>query len=90
MADLFRSEHRGDALVLWNCNAARRNALSPEYYDGVIHGLRRAAEALDVSAVVLAGEGAFFCAGGTLALGAAPALRCFLLNVSAPVLCWGR
>ncbi len=68
MADLFRSEHRGDALVLWNCNVARRNALSPEYYAGLINGLRRAAETPEVAAVVLAGEGGFFCAGGDLTL----------------------
>ncbi|TNJ44428.1 oxepin-CoA hydrolase, alternative type [Phaeobacter sp. B1627] len=68
MGDLFRSEHRGDHVILWNCNGARRNALSPDYYAGVITGLEAAADDPSTAAVILAGEGDFFCAGGDLTL----------------------
>ncbi len=49
-----------------DCNAARRNALSPEYYQGLVAGLAKANESPDIAAVILAGEGGFFCAGGDL------------------------
>ncbi|OIQ32754.1 MAG: enoyl-CoA hydratase [Alphaproteobacteria bacterium MedPE-SWcel] len=68
MGELFRREHRGDYVILWNCNGARRNALSPDYYAGVIAGLQAAAEDPSTAAVILAGEGDFFCAGGDLTL----------------------
>ncbi|MBJ3764181.1 enoyl-CoA hydratase/isomerase family protein [Maribius pontilimi] len=60
-----RIEHRGDALIVWNVNAARRNALTPEYYAAVVEACERAAVP-GIAAVVLTGEGDFFCAGGDL------------------------
>lgn len=66
MASLFRSTPGDGYVVLWNCNGARRNALSPEYYAGLISGLEAASADQSCAAVVLAGEGNFFCAGGDL------------------------
>lgn len=56
----------GHALVVENRNAARRNALTPDYYDGLHAALRQAAETPRIGAVILTGEGGFFCAGGDL------------------------
>lgn len=63
---LFRKIRHGNHLELWNSNAATRNALSPEYYSGVLDGLREAGKVPEIAAVVLAGEGGFFCSGGDL------------------------
>nr|WP_111297683.1 enoyl-CoA hydratase family protein [Paracoccus saliphilus] len=56
----------GDRLVVENRNAARRNALTPEFYDGLHQALRMAADEPRIGAVILMGEGDFFCAGGDL------------------------
>lgn len=56
----------GDRLVVENRNAARRNALTPEFYDGLHHALRLAADEPRIGAVILMGEGDYFCAGGDL------------------------
>lgn len=66
MSDLYRHEIREHTLIIWNCNAGMRNALSYEYYQGVLAGLERAAEDAGIASVVLAGEGGFFCSGGNL------------------------
>ncbi|MBO9413567.1 MULTISPECIES: enoyl-CoA hydratase family protein [unclassified Ruegeria] len=66
MTDTVKTERRGHALIIWNCNAAMRNALTPAYYSGVIAGVQQAAADDGVAAIVLAGEGDFFCAGGDL------------------------
>lgn len=58
----------GDRLVVENRNAARRNALTPEFYDGLHHALRLAADSPRIGAVLLMGEGDFFCAGGDLSM----------------------
>lgn len=68
MSNLFRRELRGQTLILWNTNAETRNALSPDYYKGVLDGLKEAAESPDIAAVILTGEGGFFCSGGDLNL----------------------
>ncbi|WP_420411163.1 oxepin-CoA hydrolase, alternative type [Roseibium sp.] len=68
MSAFFRKEVRPDHLILWNTNTARRNALSPEYYDGLLEGLAEAAETPSITAVILAGEGDYFCSGGDLNL----------------------
>lgn len=57
---------QGNALLVENRNAARRNVLTPEYYDGLHRALRVAAETPRIGAVILTGEGGFFCAGGDL------------------------
>lgn len=66
MSETYRIEKRGHALIIWNENAAMRNALTPGYYEGVVQGVRQAAEDNDIAAVVLAGAGDFFCSGGDL------------------------
>lgn len=63
---LFRKDRHPDHLVLWNTNAATRNALSPEYYAGLLDGLREAETDPDIAVVILAGDGGFFCSGGDL------------------------
>ncbi|UWQ81819.1 enoyl-CoA hydratase/isomerase family protein (plasmid) [Leisingera sp. S132] len=66
MSALYRHEVRGGTLVIWNCNTGMRNALSYEYYHGLQDGLARAARDPAIAAVILAGEGGFFCSGGNL------------------------
>lgn len=66
MSDLYRIEIRETALIIWNCNPTMRNALSPDYYQGLLHGIKQAAADPSIAAVVLAGEGGFFCSGGNL------------------------
>ncbi|WP_108501959.1 oxepin-CoA hydrolase, alternative type [Paracoccus indicus] len=56
----------GDRLVVENRNAARRNALTHEFYDGLHEALQMAADQPRIGAVILMGEGDFFCAGGDL------------------------
>lgn len=66
MNEKCRHEVLDGVLTIWNCNASQRNALTPEYYEGVNAGLKRAAEERDIHAVILVGEGGFFCSGGNL------------------------
>lgn len=66
MSEFWRHEVSEGVLTIWNCNAAQRNALTPEYYEGIRSGLERGAGEKDLHAVVLAGEGGFFCSGGNL------------------------
>ena len=66
MTEKYRHDVTGACLTIWNCNAAMRNALSQSYYDGLMRGLERAARDPEIAAVVLAGEGGFFCSGGDL------------------------
>lgn len=66
MTDSFRKTVHANHIVLWNTNIKMRNALTPEYYEGMIRELRNASEDPSVAAVVLAGEGDFFCSGGNL------------------------
>ena len=60
-----RIEDRGDRLIIWNGNAARRGALSPALY-ACIADVMRQAEEPRIRAVILTSEGDFFCAGGDL------------------------
>lgn len=66
MNDYCEISDLGDRLVVENRNAARRNALTPEYYDGLHAALRMAEAQPRIGAVILTGEGDFFCAGGDL------------------------
>lgn len=66
MSVLHRTEVRDNALIIWNCNPTMRNALSPDYYHGLLEGLDLAKATSSVAAVILAGEGNFFCSGGNL------------------------
>ncbi|AXI48023.1 enoyl-CoA hydratase [Sulfitobacter sp. SK012] len=60
-----RIEDAGDRLIIWNGNAARRGALTPELYDAIAEAMRRAEEPR-IRSVVLTSAGDFFCAGGDL------------------------
>lgn len=60
------TRREGAVLVLSNNNVAARNALTFEFYQGVIAGLEQAVSDPTVGAVVLTGEGGHFCAGGDL------------------------
>lgn len=60
-----RIEDKGDRLIVWNGNAARRGALSPELYDCIARAMEQAQETR-IRAVILTSEGEFFCAGGDL------------------------
>lgn len=60
-----RLEDAGDRLIVWNGNADKRGALSPELYDCIHDAFERAKDAR-VRSVILTSEGDFFCAGGDL------------------------
>jgi len=60
-----RIEDKGDRLIIWNGNTARRGALSPELYDCIARAMEQAQEPR-IRAVILTSEGEFFCAGGDL------------------------
>src|SRR5690606_28068504 len=60
------SERHGAVLLLRISNPEARNALHPDVYRDGAAALRTAAEDHGVRAVVLAGEGEHFCAGGNL------------------------
>jgi enoyl-CoA hydratase/carnithine racemase len=63
---ILLSEMRGPVLLLRLNRPEKRNALSMALCAAVVEALRAAEEDAAVSAVVLAGEGAGFCAGGDL------------------------
>ncbi len=62
-----RIERDPHALIVWNANPDKRNALTPDYYDALTRALAQAPVDGDVGAVILAGDGGYFCAGGDLA-----------------------
>ncbi len=66
MAARLLSERRGEVLLLRISNPQARNALHPDVYRDGAAALRAASEDHGVRAVVLAGEGEHFCAGGNL------------------------
>lgn len=59
-------EQRGRVRVIWLNRPDQRNALSADLVDGLLAELQDAAAADDTGAVVLAGRGRVFCAGGDL------------------------
>ena len=61
---LVRTE--GAVRILVNSNPAARNALRPELYDALSAALLDAAADPEIGAIVLVGDGGFFCAGGDL------------------------
>lgn len=62
---MARIEDRGDRLIIWNGNAAKRGALTPELYNCIAQAMAQA-EDPRIRAVILTSEGGFFCAGGDL------------------------
>ena len=61
---LIRTE--GQVRVLVNSNPAARNAITPALYDALPAALEAAAADPAIGAIVFAGDGDFFCAGGDL------------------------
>lgn len=61
----MRVEDKGDRLIVWNGNAAKRGAITPDYYDAILQACI-AAEDTRIRAVIITSEGDFFCAGGDL------------------------
>jgi len=66
MAARLVSERHGAVLLLRISNPEARNALHPDIYRAGAAALRAAGDDQGVRAVVLAGEGEHFCAGGNL------------------------
>jgi enoyl-CoA hydratase/carnithine racemase len=62
----LKSRTEGRTMVLTLANPSQRNALGPEMYAAGIEALNGAESSNDVRAVVIVGEGAWFCAGGSL------------------------
>ena len=60
-----RVEDKGDRLVVWNGNTAKRGALSPELYACILQAVDQAQDRR-IRAVIITSEGPFFCAGGDL------------------------
>jgi enoyl-CoA hydratase/carnithine racemase len=66
MAAELKSGSQGQTLILTISNPELRNALGPEMYAAGVEALNAADGNPDVRSVVIAGEGAMFCAGGNL------------------------
>ncbi len=66
MSARLLDERRGAVLVLRISNPGARNALHPDVYSAGIDAFTRAAGDAQVRAIVLAGDGEHFCAGGNL------------------------
>ena len=64
MSLIVRTE--GAVRVLVNSNPQARNAITPALYDALPAALEEAAADAAIGAIVLAGDGDFFCAGGDL------------------------
>ena len=65
-AATLRVSRHGRVLQLLISNPAARNALSPDMYGLGRQALRDAADDAGIGAIVIAGEGSTFCAGGNL------------------------
>lgn len=66
MSAELKSTTYGKTLVLTLSNPGHRNALSPEIYAAGVEALSVAESSTEVRSVILTGEGAMFCAGGSL------------------------
>lgn len=66
MSAELKSTSEGHTMVLTLSNPSQRNALGPEMYAAGIEALNGAESSDEVRSVVLVGEGAWFCAGGSL------------------------
>jgi len=66
MTAALRVRTEGAVRVLVNSNPAARNAITPALYDELPAALDEAVRDRAIGAIVLVGEGDFFCAGGDL------------------------
>ncbi|MBJ2159107.1 oxepin-CoA hydrolase, alternative type [Variovorax sp. IB41] len=62
----LKSTSEGSTMVLTIANPTQRNALGPEIYAAGIEALNGAESSAEIRSVVIVGEGAWFCAGGSL------------------------
>ena len=62
----LKSTSEGRTMVLTIANPTQRNALGPEIYAAGIEALNGAESSEEIRSVVIVGEGAWFCAGGSL------------------------
>jgi enoyl-CoA hydratase/carnithine racemase len=62
----LKSTSEGSTMVLTIANPTQRNALGPEIYAAGIEALNGAENSAEIRSVVIVGEGAWFCAGGSL------------------------
>ena len=62
----LKSTSEGSTMVLTLSNPSQRNALGPEMYAAGIEALNGAESSDEIRSVILVGEGAWFCAGGSL------------------------
>jgi enoyl-CoA hydratase/carnithine racemase len=62
----LKSTSEGSTMVLTIANPTQRNALGPEIYAAGIEALNGAEGSAEIRSVVIVGEGAWFCAGGSL------------------------
>lgn len=62
----LRSTTEGSTMVLTISNPSLRNALDPAIYAAGIEALNGAENSSEIRSVVIVGEGAWFCAGGSL------------------------
>ncbi|CAN5690021.1 enoyl-CoA hydratase [soil metagenome] len=62
----LKSTSEGCTMVLTLSNPSQRNALGPEIYAAGIEALNGAESSDEIRSVVIVGEGAWFCAGGSL------------------------
>ena len=66
MTAQLKSSTQDGTMVLLISNPSQRNALGPDMYAAGIETLNRAGDSAEVRSVVLAGEGPWFSAGGSL------------------------
>jgi len=66
MTAQLKSSTQDGTMVLLLSNPTQRNALGPDMYAAGIETLNRAGDSAEVRSVVLAGEGPWFSAGGSL------------------------
>ncbi|RYF76763.1 MAG: enoyl-CoA hydratase [Comamonadaceae bacterium] len=66
MTAQLKSAADGQTMVLTLHNPSQRNALGPEIYSAGIEALNGAESNAEIRSVVIVGEGAWFCAGGSL------------------------
>ena len=57
-------EKRGPIAIITMNRPERRNAMSPEFTLGLLQAAQRAADDMEVRAVLLKGAGGTFCVGG--------------------------
>ena len=62
----LKSTTEGSTMVLTLSNPSQRNALGPEIYAAGVEALNGAENSSEIRSVVIVGEGAWFCAGGSL------------------------